>query len=230
MIGWRQRGFLLNPFRFGAVASVAFVAASSTTYAVSTSQNQTIPAAVEEGDRLLAVVMHRSALTVVPSGWVLVESQSCMNDTTQYTSIYKRLAESGDAAASTTWEQASSGRICVHILAFRRSGGSCDVVDANKGAQNLVSYSAAWNWASLTSGEDGAIGVAASSSILALGPPFPTTISNSSGVLTTIGSDVENRLGVAYEARNKGQTLSGYFTSSISAGTNGIASVSVLIA
>ena len=205
---------------------VAFVAASDTTYATTTSQSQTVPLAVQEGDLLLAIVMHRDVLTA-PAGWVLVRSQSSTNVTfTQSVSVYKRVAQAGDSGASTTWTQASSQRIAVHIQAFRKPGG-CDVIVSNSAAVNSTP-GGVMPWAVSTATANGQMGVACAASILSL-VSGTTTITTTAGVLTTPASAVDNRLGVAYLRRNLGETTSGSFTVSGITGSNGISAVSLII-
>lgn len=150
---------------------VMFVAASGTIYATTTSQIQTIPASVEEGDLLLAFIMHRSALTPA-ADWLLVASATTSAiDITQYTSVYKRIALSGDAGGSTTWSQAASARLAVHIQAYRRGGG-CNVINSSTASEDAKDTLAnVMNWSSLTSSVNGAIGIASASSILAWTAP-----------------------------------------------------------
>ncbi|AMX93623.1 MULTISPECIES: hypothetical protein [Mesorhizobium] len=223
---WSMDGsyqFVLEP--------VAFVAASSTVYVTATSQNQTIPASVATGDLLIAAVMHRAALTPA-AGWTLVSTVSCTENgtTTQSTSVYKRVAQSGDAGASTTWTQATSQRMSVHIMAFRRSGG-CDVVDNDTAFQsNLVANTNVGNMAVSVATADLQMGVAVASAVSA-NNVAGDSMAASVGTLTTPATATGNRLGVAYRSRNSGETTAGTFTTNLAPTTtaNGWAAVSLVI-
>lgn len=210
-----------------APSEVSFVAASDTTYVISTAQSQTIPAAVAVDDLLLAFILHRDNLNP-PAGWVLVDSQSCATGITQYTSVYRRTAQAGDAGASSLWTQATSQRMAVHIQAFRKAGGATIVASAKVGVSNTASNSV-HNWAVATATAPNQIGVACCSSILAVVGSI-TNVSASSGTLTTPPAAIDNRLEVAYVPRSTGESTVGTFITNTPAGnSNGVASVSVIV-
>lgn len=183
------------------VASVSFVAASGTTFSTATSQNCTIPNDADEDDLLLAWVMHRDAITP-PSGWTLVDTAGPFTSTgaTQYTSLYKRIAEPGDGGSSTTWGQATSQRMAVHIQSFRKAGG-CDVLSASKntisgtGTASFVTPAVAQTGAGqmLASGASSVLAVNSAPNTMAVSPPW---------ALTTPASSADTahqiRLGCAY--------------------------------
>lgn len=147
-------------------AGASFVAASDTRYGVSTTMDQDIPAC-EVGDMIIAAVMHRSALTP-PTGWTLVESATTTYTAggggTQTLSLFSRVAEIGDSGSTTTWTQASSVRISVHIQTFRSSVRTLSVVDfASSNVDNTADNSIPTAIASATG--DGQIGVAFATSV-----------------------------------------------------------------
>lgn len=220
-------GIAAGQMRVAIGGPVSFIEASSTVYDTAASQNQTIPAGAVAGDLLLVFVMHRSALTA-PAGWTLVASQSCVYDTaTQWMSIYKKTALSDDAGTSTTWNQAASGFIAVHMHVYRKSGG-CNVVDydfyAISGGSSL---SAAYAVSTATANDQ--IGVMAGTAIfVTAGSP---SMSASFGSRTTPSSVSNNRMCVAYAGRNAGQQTVGSFArgGTVFAGLEAWALVSVIV-
>lgn len=211
--------------------AVEFVAASGTTYSTGTSQNQTIPASSATDDMLIAVIMHRDTLTP-QAGWTLVDSVAgflTSPSTTQTVSVYKRLCQIGDPGGSTTWTQATSQRICVHIMAFRKSSGTPSVIDHDTAhTDNTSSTSQAMAVSTATA--DGQMGVMTASSILANLTPTATTLTPSVGTQTTTATVDQNRLCAAYFARNNTQTTAGTVTSSqATLSTGGWAAVSLVI-
>ena len=206
---------------------VSFLAASSTVYETATSQNQAIPASAAAGDLILAFVMHRSALTA-PAGWTLVASQACVYDTITHTmSVYKRVALSGDAGVSTTWTQAVSGFIAVHMHVYRKSGG-CDVVDFDSYAIGGGSTLSAAYAVSTATADKQMAAVAGTSIFMAAGSP---SIIVSSGSQTTPVSTANNRLCVTTLSRNAGQQTTGNFTrgGTVLTGLEAWALVSVIV-
>lgn len=206
---------------------VSIIGSSLTTYETATSQNQTTPAGIAAGDLLLAFVMHRSALTA-PAGWVLVASQPCVYTiTTQWMSVYKKVTLPGDSGSSTSWAQAESGVISVHIHAYRKNGG-CDVVDFDSYAIGGGSSLSA-PYAVSTATADDQIGVMAGTAI------FVTAASPSMeaapGTRSTPASVANNRMCVAYVPRSTGQQTVGSFTrgGAIFAGLEAWALVSLIV-
>lgn len=115
-----------------------------------TSQNCVVPATAAVNDLLVAYVMRRSALTVVPAGWTLAASAGPFTGTgsTQYVDIYYKTAVSGDIGATTTWTQTTSDRMSVNIASFRKSSGA---------AFSLVTTNTAVKTATATAGDSGFI-------------------------------------------------------------------------
>lgn len=224
----RDTGALLGETVSSIVGTADVVATSDTQYVAATSRDQTIPAATEIDDLLLAFVMHRDTLTA-PSGWTLVASQ---NETTsgvnQTLSIYSRTAVSGDAGATTTWTQATSQRMAVHIHTLRHSGGATlEVKSSAKDAQSVAS--SPYPAAVATSDADGNLGIAAISYSNALAEGNATTVDAPTGfALTTPGSVAENRLAVAWVRRNNSETTAGNFTVNV-VGANHVAMTSVIV-
>lgn len=197
---------------------IEFVAASGTTYVTATTQDQTIPASADVNDLILAFIVHRSALTA-PSGWTLVDSaEVTVSGTTQYTSVYKRIASSGDAGLAQTWTQASSGVLAVHYNVYRNSTG-CDVLQSTD-VVNTTTVST--NVPALNAESVNQMGVFACSWITAASGMTATF-----GRLTTPASVTNNRLGVANRPFFGEKTLSGAITSAAS--TAGSAGVYVII-
>ncbi|KAJ4852195.1 hypothetical protein [Xylella fastidiosa] len=86
--------------------------------AVATQVTQTAPPVLADGDVLLAFVMHRSGLTVIPSGFTLVAVASgptgyAGRDYDQYLSIYQKRASKSDAGCVDTWGQRDNERLIV---------------------------------------------------------------------------------------------------------------------
>lgn len=207
-------------------AGVQFVAASGTTYVTATSQDQTIPAATAVGDLLLACVMHRDTLTP-PAGWTLVATRACSGaGVTQYTSVYRRVAQSGDVSAPTTWGQASAARMAVHIQAYRKAGGCSVLATATAGVSDTATTAIAW--AGLTVPPAGQMAVLVGSITFAL-TPGTTTITASSGTMTTPPTVEDNRLACAYLRVSEGQVIDGSFDSNNTLAEGGTAAVTLVI-
>lgn len=211
---------------------VGLVAASTLTYATSTSQNATVPAAAMIDDLLLAWVMHRDVLSA-PVGWVLVESQSVNGGSpsvTQILSVYQRTCQSGDPGSVTAWGQATSQRIAVQIMALRSTDGTTPQVAHSARASQPSSAGLVATMAIATATGDGQIGIAGATFIQA-GSGGSIGMAASTGYsLTTPTATPENRFGIAYRRRSTGQQTSGTLTQSgYSTAVNGIAAVSVVV-
>lgn len=206
-----HHGLLLPGSGVAPAGTVSFVAASGTTYAVATSQDQTIPAGAAVGDLLLAFVMHRDTLTP-PAGWTLVRTEGVNNTYIHSLSVYRRTCQSGDPGASTTWAQATSTRIAVHIVAFSGSTGT-PTVDANNGTTRTTT---AYDNTTTTATINGQIGIVSMSWVGA------NTIAQTMTdyTQTTTGPGTDSRLGVAYRTRNASQSTGGTWIANAS-GTNG---------
>jgi hypothetical protein len=154
-----------------------------------------------------------------------VESQSCTNAglaVPQSTSLYQKTADLDDAGSSVIWTQASSQRMAVQILAFRKSGG-CSIVTASKFGQNDAGSLTGIPYAVVNSSQDGQMGVCAGSLVITAGG----SLTASQGVQTSPVSVADNRMGVAYVPMSSGDSTDGEF--STTPGSNSTASVSVLI-
>jgi hypothetical protein len=220
---------LLNPYRFASGVSatpVEYVAGSSTTYVVATSQSVNIPASTQDGDMLLAWVMHRSSLTP-PAGWALEKTESCVGSSVSHTlSVYKRTAVSGDAGASTTWVQSSSVRLAVHIQTFR-SNAPVAVLENTSRKEDNGSTGDVVNYASITPASTLEMVVHGGTNVLASGTSA-TTASANPGTLTTPASDAENRLFVAYrDVSSTGSAFTGFFSTNSGGSGNGEVAISV---
>jgi len=204
---------------------MSFVAASGTTYAVGTSQNQTIPASAATGDMLIAVIMHRDTLTA-PSGWSLVDTVTGVGAVNHICSMYSRVAQAGDAGTSTTWSQATSQRICVHIMAFRKADGTPSIIDHD--VTHTDSTSATTQaMAVSTATANGQMGVMAGTYSAA--SSSSTTMGMSVGTQTTVATVAENRLCAGYLARNNAETTAGNFTTNTGQANSPWACVSAII-
>ncbi len=102
-----------------------------------TSQSPVVPSTAAVNDLLIACIMRRSALTVVPAGWTLAVSTTFTSGgTTQFVDIYYKTAVSGDIGATTTWTQTTSDRMSVNLAAFRKSDSSAfSLVTTNTGTK-----------------------------------------------------------------------------------------------
>lgn len=181
-----------------AVNQVGFVDVSATAIVTDTTMQVGRPSGVAVGDRLLATIVHRSALTP-PAGWALVRSDTCTNGTsTQYLSVYSRVADAGDVVqAFYVWEQAASGRMLGVISAWRGDhstpivtsvGGHSTSNDAGPQNNQRTLYPAA--------AQSGSICVACATSILSV-ISGATTISVYGSQLTLISAAAAQDLRVA---------------------------------
>lgn len=187
-------------------------------YDGATSADATIPS-VLNNDYLLAYVMHRSPISEVPVGWSLVTSVTTATSVTPYhaVSVYERTVVASDSGSTEVWSQSFTGRMAVHIQAFRNPLG-CRVIGYESvhndfvpaGSGNLVS------WALPVSGQDDAILVHSTSFVLAAVLPTTTILTASSGVVTTQDAAEDNRLIVCYQPIQSGQSILGTSTSSYS--------------
>lgn len=208
--------------------AVAFVATSSTIYAVSTSQNVSIPT-VSIGDLLIATVMHRDTLTP-ETGWTFVASATgslTSPSVDQTVSVYKRVAQSGDSGSSTTWSQATSQRIATNIAAF--SGDASLAVD-DFATSNQTDVNTNLTPFAEVSPTDNFVGFAVGSNILANASPSATSVTPEAGwTLLSPSSIVENRLGISHKGLGASELTSGDYTHSFTSDTTGTSSVTLII-
>lgn len=107
------------------MAEVSFVAGTELASTVNTLIAAPLPAGIQDGDRVVAIVFARSALTA-PAGWTLLASDGPVgNDWSEPTieqSIYayqKDTASASDSEATATWTQASIDWIGVVYAVLR---------------------------------------------------------------------------------------------------------------
>lgn len=115
------------------IGYIGYRTATVNTFVVATSQDVVLPASAVVNDLFLAWVMCRDTPTP-PAGWDLVGSISTTGVFLQHLYVYSRVCEVGDAGTTTTWTQASSQRMCVHIQVFVRyndSGNPPSILDFN---------------------------------------------------------------------------------------------------
>jgi hypothetical protein len=223
---------VVNALTGTASTASLFMAASDTVFTTAISENQTIPYC-DEGDLLLAFIMHRDTLTP-PAGWTLVDMVGPFTSGTftQYTSVYKRIAVAGDTGTVTTWTAATSQRIAVHIHSYRKNGG-CDVLATTKDTvSNTAGNSIAFTTPVAT--ESKQMFCSAGSAIIAdSGASSSASVSAGWTITTpTYTTDTSNqiRLSVAYEQASAPGAITGTFgNDSSNASSNGWGVVNVLI-
>lgn len=156
------------------------IADTDPVYSCSTtnSVNVTIPANVQSGDLIIAAVMRRSALTNV-SGFSLVsEIQNPSTPTTdQWTSIYKKVATSGDASSNITFQQSSNGRLGASLIVLRSSTNNYIIESSNTDSALAIN-----SVPQITSGGSGRIAIAAISNIFT----YTVTIGSACDIINTI--------------------------------------------
>ncbi len=206
--------------------AVAFVATSATVYATSTSQNVNIPT-VSVGDLLIATIMHRDTLTP-ETGWDLVATQiGLLGSLEQTLSLYKRIAQGGDSGSSTTWTQATNQRIATNITAFSGDSG-LGVFSSATAKQDDTTTTDFVDIAELISTNQ-YMSVAAATTALYSGTTNAAPSVPSVWALLSPVSISNNRLGIAYKNVFTDEVLTGAFTFDNIAGTNGTASITIII-
>lgn len=208
------------------------VAFSGTSFSTATSVSQTIPAATEAGDIIIACVMSRAELTP-PSGWTLVlDAEADAFPTIQKSSIFIKTATAYDAGISATWTQASDARCGLHLI-VARGGGPLSV----KQSASRLPTGSGLTWAPIapvTASTSGQLAVAMASWLYALTEGESTCSVSPPWIQTTPASstDLANqiRMGVAYKTLNTGETASGEFVDNTNeSNADDWASVTVLI-
>lgn len=191
--------------------SFSLVGSSTVTYATTTSQSATIPAAVAADDLLIAVIMHRADLTA-PAGWTLVKNQTATGGTTRVdVSVYKRTAVAGDAGASTTWTQATSQRMAVQIQAYRHPNGATVATSTGTSTSNTTAVTTV-PYATITTTQENQLVIHAAAQIIVNGGTNVTTATASPGTLTTPSSVVDNRMYSAYVTAATIGSQTGHFS------------------
>lgn len=217
---------------------VYIAAQSSVTFSTVTTQNVAVPASAAVDDLLIAAVMHRAALSSVPSGWTLVDSVSFQDSTAQvqYVSIYSKTAVSGDLGASTAWTQSSAVRMAVQLLAARKTSGSGTPAVVGTPAKSSVSNTGNQTYTlpvvTATAAGQLAVGVV-STVVAASASPNTLTFSGSWAQSSpTSSTDTANqiRLGVAAMAlASSGNVTSGAATGNFASSTNGWGAITLLL-
>lgn len=90
-----------------------------------TSVNVTIPASVQTGDGMIALVVYSNANTpTYASGWTTVGTATSGS---QSSTLLYRVAQAGDASSSTTWTMSATSRYAVAIVAYSGTHASTPV-------------------------------------------------------------------------------------------------------
>jgi hypothetical protein len=204
---------------------IAYV--SDTQYALATSTSVTIPANAQVGDLLVAVIFRRQAMSP-PSGWALFASISAAYsiETTQWTEIYIRTAESGDAGQVVTFTQSASDRIARILLVCRSDGGTPTIADSATAAISGTGESDQQH-AVVAASANGQLGIATASFVL----PSTRIASTDRWWQRTTPSDSDNRLFVATRRLNAAETTAGLIKRpNYSGSTDGIGKISLVLA
>lgn len=223
---------LLNPYRFSAIASMSFVAASGTSYvdSATTINAPSSPGGIQNGDGLFAILLARSAVTP-PSGWALVASQSVVGATAQSVYVYqKTTVTTGDSSTAFTWTQASTGRMGLAYVVCRSSTGLLQILESS-GVTTSNASALTHNVTApvLTAGTDGQLFILAACAVL--GNTDTNTWTAPSGAsLRSTASQGNNRLAAATQLRNAGDSNSSPWTHTLStASFNEFASLTIRV-
>lgn len=113
----RQRGFLLNPYRFGVGGGGTPVIqsfATSIQTADTTSHPINMPSGIVAGDTLLLVFSKNGgAAPTTPAGWSIVEAQADSSSAFHLT-VFKKTAAGGDTVTVTTAAERSAA-VCMRV-------------------------------------------------------------------------------------------------------------------
>lgn len=216
---------------------VSFVSAAGTSYVngETTINSPSTPSGIQNGDGLFAIVYARNALTP-PAGWTLVESQNNSNLANQTLYIYRKdTVTTGDASTAFTWTQASSSRMGLAYIVARSTSGTITVTQAGKTTNEYLTVTAVPHSVTvptLTATENGELFLVASTCAIGQVSPGTNTWSaaSSGATLRTTAAQPENRLAVATQARNAGQSNATPITWTASSGgtsTNAYSTITV---
>jgi len=114
------------------VSSTADIYSCATTNTISA----TIPLATTSGDMIVAVLLRRSSITNSSSFSLLDEIENPSTTTGQNTSIYTKIAGSGDAGSSISFTQSSNDRMGLALLVLRSSTNSFNVENIAKNSSS----------------------------------------------------------------------------------------------
>jgi hypothetical protein len=200
-------------------------AASATVYVTSgTGTSETIPSSADVGDCLLAVLMHRSIITSVPSGWTLEVSVNAVSSVTHYVSVYRKICTAGEPGTSVAFTQTAAGRLALHILVCLEGNGLPLTVKASSSATGITATS--MPLASVTSsGSSLFIGIVSFTN--ATTTPANSNISTPYTQTTPTSVD-QNRLGVCHSLFSLGSVVSGNITTDAGPQTGTVA-ISLLL-
>lgn len=206
---------LLNPYRFSAIASMSFVAASGTSYvdSATTINAPSSPGGIQNGDGLFAILLARSAVTP-PSGWTLVASQAVVGATAQSVYVYRKTTvTTGDSSTAFTWTQASAGRMGLAYVVCRSSTGLLQIHES-AGVTTSNASTATHNVTApvLTAGTDGQLFLMAACAVLGDTPATNTWTAPASATLRSTATQSNNRLAVATQLRNSAASNSSPWT------------------
>lgn len=208
-------------------SSISYVGGNTVSYVIATSQIVTNPTIVAN-DLLIAWVMHRDTLTP-PAGWTLVRSIAFTNATlTQYLSVYKKTAVSGDSGASVTWTQATSQCMAVHVQAFRHAA-IADVLSYTERVESNSSSPETVDFATITPTIAGQMIVSGVSQTTAYVSPTVTNFTASAGTLTTPSSVADNRLAVVYRSTTNTSSVFGNVTTNIAPTSTAEGAISLIL-
>ena len=193
---------------------ISFVAAGATAYeASSTTVTTDMPSEAAIGDLLIAVVMHRSALTT-PTGWSVVDSHDETDNSgfNQKLSILSRTAQSGDPGSNQAFTQASSERFAAVILALSSDTGAYVVEDTGTGNYNTEVQPGLHPAPALTADGKGRLAVCASTCVWAKDAGSDTSYTASAGYILRTPPVLDgNRLAVATKRLADSETISCVF-------------------
>lgn len=213
------------------------IAWTETEFSTVISQSRIIPQITQDGDLLVACIMHRDTLTA-PSGWSLAESAGPVSGSgvNQYTSIYTKKASSTDAGASVTFTQATSQRMATHIIVVRGDNDK-EVQVANSG--NFVDTTTSTtvsNIAQVAATDSNQLAIATSSWINALTSEInisdPSCGWTETGTSTLPADTVTNnavRMGTAYQLISSPNATIGTFTRNGINGGTGYGSATIIL-
>lgn len=220
----------------GSADIVSLIAASGASYTVSgtTINAPATPPGIQTGDGLFAVLLARSTVTP-PAGWTLISSQAAASATTTQTLyVYrKNNVTTGDTSTVFTWTQSLSGRMGLAYVACRSSTGEIETPESS-GATTSNPATVNHEVASpiLTATKDGELFIMAAGAIATAAPPAAGTwIAPPSSTLCTIATQTDNRLGVATQVVNAGNTNSSpWFHLLEVAGVNNFSALTIRVA
>jgi|ERR1700754_902315 len=108
---------------------VSYIATTNTAYGTPSSQSVSTPSGTQVGDLLVCVTMTTNTPISTPAGWTLVVTvgPATAVSANKYTTVYKKIAVSGDIGGSATFAQSAGGRMGCSMSSFRRTGG-CDIL------------------------------------------------------------------------------------------------------